>query len=186
MRRTGMTPWGDMLWTKQEEATVKALHPDYKAIKKKLRRRTMIAIKARAGVLGLRKKIHIWKASDISKLRRLYTGGVSRKDILSAFPGLAWMQIDNAAQYHRILRPRNRFKPTGHKALDIIRAYAFAHNLSMGDLDDMARTRDYFQKAKWKVHDKVSDKALGRAARALGGEILPHFPDWQDGKRLVA
>lgn len=183
MRRTGLTPWGDIMWTKEEDAILKTLHPNYKAIKKALRRRTMPAIRARARKLGLTKKIHIWKGTELMKLRRLYTSNAPRAEILAALPGITWGQIDNCAQYHRLYRSRKPFKKTGHAALDSVRQYAFEHNISMPELDKMARTKKYFQVGRWVCSGTVSEKAIAKAVKALGGVNIPYFPGWSEEQR---
>lgn len=176
MKRTGKTPWGDMLWTKEEDDLVRKLHPDFKAMKKVLRRRTRAAIQARSCKLGITKKYRRWTALEASRLRKLYPRS-SHTEMRAALSGLTWPQIKAQARYCKLHRDRKPFKQTGHQGLDMIRKYAFCLNLSMADLDKMARTRDYFQKAKWLVRGVPSDKALGRAVKALGGEMRPYFHD---------
>jgi hypothetical protein len=171
MRRTGNSPWGRPLWTKEEEQIIKELHPDYKSIKKKLRRRSLVAIRSRAGKLGLTKKIYIWKASEIARLRKLYATA-PREEIKAAFPHVTWGQIDNCCQYHKIYRKRKPFVPTGFLILDEIRKRAFEQKLSMPDLDGISQTGKYFQKAKWFGKQNPNARAVLRAIKALDGKII--------------
>src|SRR3981081_2271065 len=48
------------LWPKAEDDTIRRLYPDYKALRRLLKRRTEWAIKRRAGVIGGRKKSYQW------------------------------------------------------------------------------------------------------------------------------
>jgi len=48
MARTGRTPSGHWLWTEKEDDIVREFYPDYRALRRKLRRRTRYALKARA------------------------------------------------------------------------------------------------------------------------------------------
>ena len=169
MARTGRTPKGHWLWTKEEDDIVRELYPDYKALRRKLRRRTYNAIKERARTLEVAHRRHVWLASEVSRLRRLYPRS-DRLDILAAFPGLRWRQIAGKAGHIRVHRYRRRLSRTGHPLIDHIRDRAFELNMSMVDLDAMARTKKYFQKAGW-ANGNLNRRALVRAVEALGGEV---------------
>lgn len=170
MARTGRTPKGHWLWTEQEDDIVRALYPDYKALRKALRRRSYYALRGRVRTLGIVNRRHIWLATEVSRLRRLYPKA-DRLDILAAFPGLRWGQIAAKAGHVRVHRHRKRLVRTGHPLIDHIRERAFELNMSMVDLDAMARTKKYFQKAGW-ANGNLNRKALVRAVEALGGEVL--------------
>jgi hypothetical protein len=176
MRRTGLSPWGIPLWTEKEDKILKQLHPDYTAIKRKLKRRTRIAIRMRAAKWGLTKKIHYWTAADISKLRRIYPV-CTKAEVMATFPHVTWEQISNCRQYHRIYKKRKPFKRTGFEILDEIRRRAFELNLTMPDLDEIARTGEYFQTARWFLKDRPNPKAVMRAIEALGGKIVVQWDD---------
>jgi hypothetical protein len=79
MARTGRTPKGHWLWTKKEDDIVRALYPDYKALRRKLRRRTYYALKARTRRLGVAKRNHVWLSTEASLVRRMYP--VPRQDL---------------------------------------------------------------------------------------------------------
>lgn len=170
MARTGRTPKGHWLWTKKEDDIVREFYPDYKVLRRKLRRRTYDAIKSRARTLNVAHRRHIWLASEVSRLRRLYPKA-DRLDILAAFPGLRWRQIAGKANHICVYRHRKGLCRTGHPLIDHIRDRAFELNMSMVDLDAVARTKKYFQKAGW-ANGNLNRKALVRAVEALGGEVL--------------
>jgi hypothetical protein len=67
-------------------------------------------------------------------------------------------------------RVRSKPKATGHPLIDTIRDRAFDLRLSMVDLDAMAGTKRYFQKASW-CPGRPNRKALLRAVEVLGGQI---------------
>lgn len=169
MIRKGRTPKGHWLWTAGEDAIVRALYPDYVALRKALRRRTYHSLRNRAGTLGIAKKRHIWTTTEVSRLRRLYPKA-DRRDLFAAFPGLSWGQISGKGGHIGLRRARPKLKATGHPLIDTIRDRAFDLRLSMVDLDAMAGTKRYFQKASW-CTGRPNRKALLRAVEALGGQV---------------
>lgn len=169
MARTGRTPNGHRLWTTKEDDIVRALYPNYKALRRKLRSRSYSAIRYRASVLDVIKRRHVWLGSEVQRLRRLYPKA-SREAIMQALPGLRWGQIAGKAGHIRVFRHRQRLCRTGHPIIDLIRDRAFDLNLSMVELDSIARSKTYFQKAGWRTSG-VNRKAILRAVEALGGEV---------------
>lgn len=169
---------GQKLWTEQERETVKQLAPDYKALRKALRRRTYVAIRAQAGKLGLTKAIHIWTGAELSKLRKLYPTS-SREDICAAFPHSAWDNIKQAARYHGFRRKRSGYKLTGIPGLDEVRRRCFKIGWTMPDLDKAARTGHYFSRAGW-IGKKINHRALGRAIEALDGTVEARWQEYDD------
>jgi hypothetical protein len=170
MQRTGKNPWGQWLWTGQEDKILRASYPDYKVARKALRRRTHQALLHRARILGVAKKYQIWTGAEISRLRKLYPDA-SRKDILTALPGLRWEQIVARAQHAGFRRNRKRFKPTGDLLLDRILERAWDLRLTMVDLDDLARTKKYFQSGNWRSSRTPNRARVLRAVEALGGAM---------------
>lgn len=167
--RMGTTPNGHPLWTEREDDFVRSLYPDYKALRRKLRRRTYHALRARARTLDVVTRRHVWLASEVSRLRRLYPRA-SREELLAAFPDVTWEKIKAKAQHAGIRRARRKLTTTGYPLIDLIRDRAFDLKLSMVDLDAMAGTKQYFQKAGW-YSGNLNRKALLRAVEALGGEV---------------
>jgi len=169
MKRTGLNGNNrHPLWTKAEDDTIRRLYPDYKALRRLLKRRTEWAIKRRAGVIGVRKKSYQWTAAGVSRLRRLYPTG-THAEILAAFPGLTWMQIKDKGKHLKIYRARKPPRPSGYPILQAVRMRAYELNLSMVDLDALAKSKTYFRVSCHKR--SVDPRAIFRAIEALDGEI---------------
>lgn len=169
MARMGRTPRGHWLWTKNEDALVRERYPDYDALQKALRRRTYNALRARARTLDVVKRRHTWLGAEISRLRRMYPKA-ARHELMVFFPDVSWEAIKAMAHRVGVRRERRKLVSTGHPLIDRIRDRAFDLNLSMVDLDAMAGTKKYFQKAGW-VNGNINRKAMLRAIEALGGEV---------------
>lgn len=176
MKRTGLTPWGKKLWTKTEDDKVIRLYPDIKGLRQRLKSRSAAAIQQRAGALGVRRKGHRWKSSELVKLRKLFLNA-HWQDILEAFPGLTKRQVISCAKYHGMKRNRKRFCKTGIEIIDAVREKAFQLNISMPDLDHMAGTKRYFSHAVWHQTKQANPKAVWRAIEALGGDVLARWND---------
>ncbi|MDK1377075.1 MULTISPECIES: hypothetical protein [unclassified Sinorhizobium] len=176
IRREGVNMKGDRLWTDEEREIVRRLAPDYDAMVKKLPHRTRIAVVSQAAKMGLRPKIHIWTASEISKLRKMYPTA-SAEEIVSAFPHSTWVNIQQAARYHGFRRARKPYKRTGIESLDDIREKCFYHRLTMADLDNMCKTKTYFTSMRWKGKKRVNYRAIGRAIEALDGRLSVQWND---------
>ncbi len=157
-------------WTPEEIEKVKLLFPDRKRLMEELPRRTWVAIRTRAGVLGLRKKQHRWLASELSKLRKMWIAGASRDQLCAALPAYSWDQISTQARSRRFHRPKKEMKTTGYQVIDQIKERARSLNLSMGDVDKMANTGTYFHRAAWCGH-RPNPKAVSKAVHALDGEL---------------
>jgi hypothetical protein len=173
MIRMGRTPNGHILWTERENDVVRELYPNYQALRKALRRRTYNSLRWRTRLLGVARKRHIWLGTEVSRLRRLYPKA-DRGDIMIAFPEMSWQQIAAKARHIGVRRVRRKLNSTGYPLIDVIRDRAFDLRLSMVDLDAMAGTRRYFQKAAW-CNGYINRKALMRAVEALGGEVSIHW-----------
>jgi hypothetical protein len=170
VRRRGMTPQGHRLWTEREDAIMRALYPDYRALRRRLRRRTYSSLRSRATTLGIVRHRHVWTAAEASRLRRQFPYA-TRQELLAAFPGLRWQQILGKARHLKLYKARKKLTRTGHDVLDDIRDRATSLGISMVDLDFLARTRKYFQKAVWYTHGKVSGAPVVKAIKTLGGRI---------------
>jgi hypothetical protein len=130
-----------------------------------------MAIRARAGHLGLRKKQHRWLASEVSKLRKLWVQGTTRAEICAALPQFSWQQIRFQARDSKIPRPKHGLKPTGHPILDQIRERAKSLNLSMRDVDQMVQSTGYFERERWRNTSLPQSPSILRAIRALDGDV---------------
>jgi len=158
-------------WAKAEIEIVKKLFPNEKALRKALPHRTWIAIRSRAGLLGLRRKQLRWLACDLSGLRRMWTAGASKQELCSALPRYDWEQIRSQARGRKFRRPKKDFAPSGHPVIDQIKVRARDLNLSMSDVDAMAGTKRYFYTARWLNAARPNLKAVGKAILALDGEV---------------
>lgn len=174
--KTGFAPGGRPIWTPAEIKILDRFHPDYARLLKRLPNRTYEAIKQKARSRGLVPTRHIWTAAEASRLRRMYPKA-PKEELLASFPGLSWQQISAKAKHIGVQREKRPLVPTGHALLDEIRARATSLGYSMGDVDELARTRTYFRKAGWCGHQKANAKHAGKAVAALGGRLSAQ---WQD------
>lgn len=159
------------LWKPEDDEVFRRLYPDYGALRKAFPSRSYRAIQGHASRLGIAAKRHRWTAAELSRLRRLYQSA-SREDVLAAFPGMGWKQIKARAEHAGLHRPRRPYCPTGHAILDDIRSRCFELRYSMVDLDEMARTKQYFTKAGWMRTQRIKAQPVVRAVDALDGSLL--------------
>lgn len=179
MRRHGCTPKGHALWSEQELAVLRRLHPNYQAAMRALGgRRSYSSVRAKAQQLGLAPKRQHWTGDQVSRLRKVYRHG-SLADIQEAFPARSIESVRHMARYFGIKRPRKRFVSTGILVLDQIRERCYELCLSMADLDAMAGTGSYFTKAGWHC-GSINPKAVARAIKALDGEMSARWKDDAD------
>lgn len=181
MNRSGYTPKGHALWSEDELATVKLMHgkASLAEISAKLGR-SYSAVRSKAQALGLAPRRHIWTGAEIALLRRTYRTG-AREDLEAAFPGRNADNLKHVAHYHGIFRQRRAFFATGFPLIDQIRARAFDLGYSMVDVDELARSRKYFQKGGWATH--LNHKALARAVEALDGKLTAVWRDPEEPAR---
>lgn len=176
MMKTGRTPFGQRLWTPQHDKKVVDFYPDIKRIKIHLNFRTEAAIRARARFLGVTRRQHRWKMHDVSRLRKMYISA-HWQDILEAFPDFTPSQIRGCIRTHEMKRDRKRYKTTKYECINDIRDQLIKLNMTMKDLDLIARTGDYFSKSQWHGKPHAKDEAIGRAVRALGGRLTIIWDD---------
>ena len=172
VRRRSRPAKGKRSWTPAEQEKVKLLFPDKRSLEKALPHRTWIAIRSRAGALGLRKKQNRWLASDLSKLRRMWSAGATQHELCEALPRYSWKQIVWQARGRKFLRPKKPPVNSGHPVINQIKERARYLNLSMGDVDAMAGTKKYFYAAQWVSTGRPNLKAVGKAILALDGELM--------------
>lgn len=169
IQRLGRTPNGHQVWTAREDAIFRELLPDYRTIKRKLRRRSMQSLYSRASYLGLAPKRRTWSASDVSRLRRMWRDA-PRAEILAVFPTRTWMSIEHKSRIFGIRRRPWKPKTTGQEMLDAIRARAADLRISLRDLDRICVGRRYFEKSSARS-DQPRRNVLLRAIKALGGRV---------------
>jgi len=156
------------LWTPAEDALVRKIYPDYPRLGELLPQRTDFAIRSRAATLGVRKKRRQWTTPEMKSLRKMYEGGATKHEILAAFPHSNWTNIKGIVNWYGFHRKDRRFKLTGIPVIDMIRERAEAMNLSMIDVDAMAKTKCYFQRSGWQT-SSLNGKYILRAIIALAG-----------------
>jgi len=158
------------VWTPPEDSTVRTIYPDYARLRRELPHRTYNALRGRARHCGVAKPRPQWTADEITRLRRLYPSK-SHSELLEAFPGASLERIRFKARCIGVSRSRLPFLPTGFPLIDEIRNRAFDLNLSMVELDAMAETQTYFQKAGWGARHRENTVAVIKAVRALDGDM---------------
>lgn len=175
IRYRGATAKGDALWTPEEDEVCMKYGTDYKILVRKLPHRSYHALRARCQKLGLRPKRSLATASELSKLRRL-APTANAAALREAFPSRTLQQVKYLCRYYGIRRTPQRFKSTGYPILDAIRARCFELRYSMVDLDAIAKTKSYFQKANWHANG-LNYNAVCKAIDALDGELAVRWRD---------
>lgn len=166
IKRTGHTFRGHRVWTEEEVFTLLALYPDYAAAQKALPHRSLKALEMKIEKLGRARSRSVWTAAEVTRLKRPYTSGASTAELLELFPGKTMAQVWGRAWKSRFRRPRKPPRPTRWPVVDAVRRRAFELNLTMGDLDEMARSGSYFRRP-W----TLNWRHVGKAIVALGGEV---------------
>ena len=177
-----LKPRADNRWTEGEWQAIRDLYPDYAAIRKVLAHRSWKAIKSQMRNLGIataKHKAQMWTAAEVAKLRKLYPK-VSLDELKAAFPNRTLRQIHTQGSSQRLSRPKRQLMSTGIPLLDSIRERACALNYSLGDLDRLACTGNYFAANE---HNKPSKGQrsnrgyvkMALAVKALGGTLTV---DW--------
>lgn len=178
MLRTGLTPSGQPLWTDAEFAALRKHWPDRKKLRRALPRRTLRAIEHKAGKLGLRraKRNHMWTAAEVARLKKMFPKA-TKAELLLAFPWAIWEDLSNQAQFQRskgadwVTRPKPKPLPTDVPAIDWVLDQAFAANISLVELDGLARTGTYFAAGRFRCGTVW--KHVARAVELFDGILVP-------------
>lgn len=165
----GRTARGHPLWTTEEDTAVRQLYPDYRALLRALKRRSYFASRHRARFLGMATRRHVWTANEVARVRKLYLT-VSTSELMAAFPDMRWHQVSGKARHIGLRGRRRKLQKTGFELLDGVRARATARGWPMVDLDVIALTGKYFQKAGWHS-GRVNYGAVCKAIEVLEGRI---------------
>lgn len=175
--RTGKTLGGQWTWTEEELSVCRELYPDRVAIRERLQRRSAEAIRKKCEELGLASRRVPWTAADITRLRKMYRSA-SWDELFATFPGRTEDAIRQTANKRRMFREKKPYKLTGFAAIDQIRARCLEQGFTMLDLDQYARSGQYFRQAHWRGTWRwYSDRFVARAIRALGGRISIEWDD---------
>lgn len=166
MARTGLTYSGQRVWTIEEIAILRNLHPDYGALVQALPGRTLGAIQNKAQRLHLVRPRRIWSEGEFTIMKPLYARGVPMADILERLDRKTSKQVWAKASGRSIRRPRRVPCLTGHAPVDAVRRRAFDLHMSMADLDAIAGRRGYFQRPR-----RIDWSAVQRVLPHLGGRV---------------
>ncbi|WP_439406403.1 hypothetical protein ACNJX9_34025 [Bradyrhizobium sp. DASA03076] len=165
----GRTPDGHPLWTKEEDYVVGELFPDYRAMQRKLRRRSKQALYSRAMKLKLTRSVSHWTTSEIARLRGRW-GNATKAELIAEFPRHSWDGIQGKGRTFGIRRRPWQPKLTGQQMLDAIRQRAADLRISLRDLDRTCAGRRYFANSS-RRSQKPRRNVLLRAIAALGGRV---------------
>jgi hypothetical protein len=169
MKRTGKTPFGHWIWTPKEDQLVRQLHPDFRKLKKLLRRRSMIAIQRRAIDLRLVRQQNLWTANEVTKLRRRWKDA-TKAELISEFPRHTWISIRCKGSTLGLRRRPWQPKPTGKPVLDEIRKRAAYLRISLLELDRICSAGTHFSRSSQGYESSQRNVWL-RAVAALGGRV---------------
>ncbi|AAL52869.1 MULTISPECIES: SANT/Myb-like DNA-binding domain-containing protein [Brucella] len=176
IRYLGTTPNGNKLWTPKEDELCQEYGSDYAVLAKKLPHRSYFALRSRCQKLGLRPRNNTVTARELSLMRRIVPTG-TKEEILAAFPNRTLSDVGQICRYRGIYRKKRRFKQTGYPLLDQLREQCFKLNLSMADIDEIAKTKRYFQRPGWADHKVLNYGNVCKAIIALDGEISVRWRD---------
>ncbi|KQO80847.1 hypothetical protein [Rhizobium sp. Leaf262] len=178
MLRAGRTLKGDKLWTDEEDKVLRVSYPDYRQMQVKLPHRTKVAVYRRCAKLGMKRDRHEWKASELSRLRRLYHRKATRQEIMTEFPELTWASISTRARYHGISGPyRHKYVKTGKPVIDAILARLEEIDWKLLDLDEASKSGKYFRNQCWRRW-KPNMKFVQRAVQAMDGELKASWKEY--------
>lgn len=177
--KAGVTPNGHRVWKSAERDVLREFYPDYQAIKRKLRRRSLAAIRAQCHLMGLTPKKTAWTGFDRSKLRRLFTTATKR-ELLEAFPGRTYTALQVTGYQMGLRRPRKKYVKTQHPVVDDLREACRTGGFYMPHMDEFAGTKKYFT-GRIQRRKKHNFRAIDRAVKALGGKLVVVWDEDVDG-----
>ena len=160
-------------WSAGEDATLRKLYPDYRALREHLPQRTIAALKNRIRAIGIARRRHIWTNLEVARLRKAYVDGMRGSDLMALFPGLQLSQIEKKARHIRADRREPSRAYFGEPALDAIRNRSKEMRISLVELDRLARTGRYFQSSS----RRAFLKPIVRAARIMDAEVRIEWLD---------
>ncbi|MDR6659733.1 uncharacterized protein (DUF433 family) [Tardiphaga robiniae] len=102
-------------------------------------------------------------------MRRIYPSA-TREELLEAFPRRSMGQIYDCAARYNVKRKKEPHSTAGFPIIEQIKLRAKKCNISMKDLDAMARTTPYFASGRWRF-DGLNRRSVYRAIEALDGEV---------------
>ncbi|MES5101026.1 hypothetical protein ABUK73_22610 [Agrobacterium sp. BA1120] len=179
MLKAGTTMKGDKLWTDEGDEVLRSNYPDHRKMRVALPHRTKVSVYRRCAKLAMKRERHEWKASELSKLRRLYHHKATRVEIMAEFPDLTWASISTRARYHRISGTyRHKYLKTGKPVMDAILGRIEEIGWTLRDLDEASKSGRYFRNQCWRRW-KPNIKFVQRAVQALDGELKASWKEYK-------
>ncbi|TCQ28283.1 hypothetical protein [Rhizobium sp. PP-CC-3G-465] len=175
MQASGLTMQGRELWTDDEIAILRSNYPDYPTMRRLLPGRSAKGIWRKIDKLNIGRKLNVWTAADVSKLRRLF-GRASRAELEQSLPDRTWRNIVKTAYRHGLRRPRRRYVVVPSEQMNVIRARCEELGYTMIDLDELAGTRDYFKNGA-SFFLRPDMRKVDKAVRALDGKLVVVWND---------
>ncbi len=169
MRLRGETMAGDKLWSDEEIQIIRSLYPDYVKIESALKTRTLVAIKHKCRAIGLGRRIHLWSAGEIAKLRRLFPSA-SKEKLMAEFSFTTWQNIRSTAYRYGFRQKRRPYPKAANPLMNAVLERCMAIGWSMADLDAACGFEKYFNRRNW-THRTSNSKAVFKAIEVLGGKV---------------
>lgn len=160
---------GHRLWSDEEDAILRLHYRDWGRLLALLPGRSKIAVENRAQKLGLAKTRHMWLASEIAKLRRLYPSA-PREVLMAEFPWSRWTNIITIANCYGIHRQPQKYLRTGIPIIDTILTRIEEIGWNLSDLDAESGTGSYFRCHTWRRR-KLNYRYIAKAVKALDGQL---------------
>lgn len=157
-----------MRWDEAQDALVRASYPDYGLMARHLPHRSLPALKKRVTALGIVRRRHVWKQTEVRKLTRLVAADASNAELSRAFPEFRLTQIASKIRHLKLPRRKPNLVAFDDAAIHEVRRRAVAKNMTLVELDHQARTGRYFQKST----RRLVLEHVARATVVLDGEIL--------------
>jgi len=166
----------NLIWTREEVATLRKHWPERDLIVTLLKRRTRRAIGSKAVSLGLTAKNHTWTAEEVLRLRKLYPRTSSTE--LRAIFGLSWVAIKGKARQLKLYRPafKTQWLKSGERILDAVRDRAKEFGYSVQDVLDLANMKPR-HKSIFYHQLRATPNQLDAMVEALGGRIVIEWID---------
>jgi len=168
MQFEGKSPWGDLLWTPEEDRILREFYPDHTKLKRLLPRRTIRSLQWRACVLKITRPRNAWTGNEISRLRRRWRDA-SEAELIAEFPRHTLGSIRVKGTKLGIRRRPWQPKPTGKRVLDEVRRRAADLRISLAHLDRICLAGEFFSKSSEGYETRHN--VLLRAIAALGGRV---------------
>jgi len=171
MHARGVNSCGHRLWNEDEDDICRKYYLNYKRLLTMLPGRTPAAIQSRCRDLGIQNKLKPWTADEHLRFRKAYRT-LPTKDLASAFPGRTLRALHQRGVEYNLSRPKKPYAKTGNYLLDELRSECSRRNITMRDLDQFARSKNYFAQKLWSgKRGTVRYQVIVNAIQCLGGKL---------------